>query len=52
VQRLLVAILMKRGAYTGAAEHMRHYLLLAPDAPDSERMKNELPKLDRLSLLS
>jgi hypothetical protein len=42
-------ILARKKDYTGAAAHLRRYLLLAPDAQDAAPMKKELAELERLS---
>ena len=49
LSRTMAALLASKGDYVHAAEHLRTYLLFAPGAPDFERMKTELAKLDRLS---
>jgi len=49
LEQVLATILARKKDYAGAAEHLRSYLLLAPDAPDAGRMKRELAELERLS---
>ena len=49
LEQVLAKILARKGDYANAAEHLRSYLLLAPDAEDAARMKKELAELERLS---
>jgi tetratricopeptide (TPR) repeat protein len=49
LEQLLATILARKKDYAGAAAHLRSYLLLAPDAEDTARMKRYLAQLERLS---
>jgi tetratricopeptide (TPR) repeat protein len=49
LEQVLAMILAREKDYTGAAAHLRSYLLLAPDAEDAARMKKQLAELERLS---
>jgi hypothetical protein len=49
LEQVLAMILARKKDYTGAAAHLRRYLLLAPDAQDAAPMKKELAELERLS---
>ena len=47
VEQLLGLILYQKKDYAGAAEQMRKYLLLAPDAPDAGQVKQQVAELER-----
>jgi tetratricopeptide (TPR) repeat protein len=49
VQHVMGVILYQKKDYAGAADQMRQYLLLAPDAPDASQVKQQLTELERLS---
>ena len=49
LQYLLGAILALKHDYRGAAEHIRHYLRLAPDATDAALAQQQLQQLEKLS---
>jgi tetratricopeptide (TPR) repeat protein len=49
LERVLATILARKKDYTGAAAHLRTYLLLAPEAEDAARMKKELAALERIT---
>ena len=47
LEQLLAAALARKRDYAGAAEHLRNYLALAPDAGDAARLKKDLRELER-----
>lgn len=47
LEQVLAVILARKKDYAGAVEHLRSYLLFAPDATDVPRMKIELAELER-----
>jgi len=47
VEELLGLALYQKKDYAGAAEEMRKYLLLAPDAPDAGQVKQQVAELER-----
>ena len=49
LEYLLGAILAQKHDYRGAAEHIRQYLLLAPNAPDAELARKQVQELERAS---
>jgi tetratricopeptide (TPR) repeat protein len=49
LQYLLGTILALKQDYRGAAEHIRHYLRLAPHAKDAEIAEKQLQQLEKLS---
>lgn len=49
LQYLLAAILAVKKDYRGAAEHIRHYLRLAPHAKDAAVAQQQLQQLEKLS---
>ena len=49
LEQILAVILAHKKEYAGAIEHLRAYLLYAPDASDAERMKTEVVRLERLA---
>jgi tetratricopeptide (TPR) repeat protein len=49
IEQVLAMVLARKKDYAGAVEHLRSYLLLAPDAEDAKRMKIKLAELERLS---
>ena len=49
LQYLLAAILTLKQDYRGAAEHIRHYLRLAPHAQDAAVAQQQLQQLEKLS---
>jgi Tetratricopeptide repeat len=49
LQYLLGAILALKHDYSGAAEHIRHYLRLAPHATDAAVAQQQLQQLEKLS---
>jgi tetratricopeptide (TPR) repeat protein len=49
LDQLLAMVLARKKDYTGAVEHMRSYLELAPNAPDAAQMKKTLAEMERLS---
>jgi hypothetical protein len=49
LERVLARVLARKKDYAGAADHLRSYLLLAPDAEDAARVKKELAELRRLA---
>ena len=49
LQYLMGAILALKHDYRGAAEHIRHYLRLAPHATDAAVAQQQLQQLERLS---
>ena len=49
VEQLLGLLLYRKQDYAGAAEQMRKYLALAPDAPDVGQVKQQLAELERVA---
>jgi tetratricopeptide (TPR) repeat protein len=49
LERMLALILARKKDYPGAADQLRSYLALAPDAADAGHVKQELAELDRLA---
>ena len=49
LEYLLGAILAQKKDYRGALEHIRQYLLLAPNAPDAEVARKQVQELERAS---
>lgn len=49
LEYLLGAILAQKNDYRGALEHIRQYLLLAPNAPDAEVARKQVQELERAS---
>jgi tetratricopeptide (TPR) repeat protein len=47
--RLLGVILARRGDLEGAAESLKAYLKLAPNAPEAQRAKDQLAKIEQLA---
>jgi len=47
--QVLARILERKGDYAGAAENIRRYLELAPDAEEAAKMKIRLAELERLA---
>lgn len=45
---LLGVILAEKGDWSGAAEHMRSYLRLVPDAPDRQVVQKRLSEIEKL----
>jgi tetratricopeptide (TPR) repeat protein len=45
----LGVILGARGDYKGAAEHLRNYLLLAPNSPNAETVRKQLARAEELA---
>ena len=48
IDHVLGVILAQKGNFTAAAEHMKGYLKLVPDASDAEMVKKQLTELERL----
>lgn len=46
---LLGVILAQRQDYTGAAEHMRSYLKLAPNAADADNVRKQLDQVEKMT---
>lgn len=46
---ILGLILYQKNDYAGAAEQLRNYQQLAPNAPDAEQVKEQLAELERLA---
>jgi tetratricopeptide (TPR) repeat protein len=49
LEYLLAGILAQKNDYRGALEHIRNYLLLAPNAPDAELARKQAQELERHS---
>ncbi len=49
IEQLLATILAQKKDYAGAAEHLRSYLALSPNADDAVKMRVQLAELDRMS---
>jgi tetratricopeptide (TPR) repeat protein len=49
LEYLLAGILAQKNDYRGALEHIRNYLLLAPNAPDAELARKQVQELERHS---
>jgi tetratricopeptide (TPR) repeat protein len=49
LEYLLGGILAQKSDYRGALEHIRQYLLLAPNAPDAEVARKQVQELERAS---
>ncbi|HKW99638.1 MAG TPA: tetratricopeptide repeat protein [Bryobacteraceae bacterium] len=49
VEHILGAILYEKKDYTGAAEQMRSYLQLAPNAADAGQVRSQLSELEKLA---
>jgi tetratricopeptide (TPR) repeat protein len=47
--RVLGVILARRGDFEGAAENLKAYLKLAPNAPESQAAKDQLAKIEQLA---
>jgi regulator of sirC expression with transglutaminase-like and TPR domain len=47
--RMLGLILARRGDLEGAAEHLKAYLKLAPNAPEAQMAKDQLSRIERLA---
>jgi Flp pilus assembly protein TadD len=48
IHNLLGVILAEKGDWPGAAQHMRSYLQLVPDAPDRQVVQKRLSELEKL----
>ncbi len=48
-ENLLAHLLAEKGSYSEAAEHLRAYLALAPDAKDAAALRDDLAKLEQAS---
>lgn len=44
---ILAVILANKGEYTGASEHFKNYLKLAPEANDAEQVKKQLAQVEQ-----
>ena len=49
IQHLMGLILARKQDYAGAADHLRDYLKLAPDASDSATVRTQLERLEKLA---
>ena len=49
---ILGLLLYQKRDYAGAAEQLRNYLQLAPNAPDASQVKGQLAEIDRLATAS
>jgi tetratricopeptide (TPR) repeat protein len=48
MDHVLAMLLVQKHQYPEAAEHLKSYLLLVPDAPDAERARLQLAEVERL----
>ncbi len=49
IQQLLGMVLIEKQDYTGAAEYLRTYLRLAPDAGDAPAMRTQLSQIEKVA---
>lgn len=49
IELLLASIYVSKESYATAAEHYRAFLKMVPDGPISDRVKNDLAKVDQLA---
>jgi tetratricopeptide (TPR) repeat protein len=51
IEHLLGVILARRGDFVNAAQHMKSYLTLAPNARDAETVKKQMAEMEKSALL-
>jgi tetratricopeptide (TPR) repeat protein len=49
IELVLAQLEVLRSNFTGAADHLRTYLQIAPNAPDTDKVKADLAKLQQMS---
>jgi tetratricopeptide (TPR) repeat protein len=49
IELVLAQLEVLRSNFTGAADHLRTYLEIAPNAPDTDKVKADLAKLQQMS---